>query len=107
MFFPGALPLLSVYVHRSYRTMYVDFKASGEESEVPLRGYECRSTSNTAAQAKEEGWQDGLRLPWPGSGGTTSLWQGYSVTYPWLICTAFLLSVPFHLFLSFTVWCCD
>src|SRR6266404_4559237 len=69
--------LLSVRVLRLRRTMYVDFKASREESEVPLWGYECRSTSNTAAQAKEEGWQDGLRSPWSGSGGTTSLWQGY------------------------------
>ncbi len=43
--------------------MYVDSKASGEESKVSLWGYECRSTSNAAAQAKEEGWQDGLKLP--------------------------------------------
>jgi hypothetical protein len=106
MFFPGALPLFSVCVHRSYRTMYVDFKASREESEVPLRGYECRSTSNTAAQAKEEGRQDGLRLPWPGSGGTTSLWQGYlHLSLPHLYRLSPFCSIPS--FLSFTVWCCD
>jgi len=72
--------------------MYVDFKASGEESEVPLRGYECRSTSNTAAQAKEEGWQDGLRLPGQAVAEQHHYGKG-TFTYPCLICTAFLRSV--------------
>ena len=40
---------------------YVDPKASGEESKVPLWRDEHGSTSNTASQAKEEGRQDGLR----------------------------------------------
>ena len=106
MFFPGTLPFFPVSVHHSYCTTNVDFKASGEESEVPLWGYECRSTSNTAAQAKEEGRQDGLRLPWPGMAEQHHYGKG-TFTYPRLICTAFLRSVPFHLFLSFTVWCCD
>jgi hypothetical protein len=73
--------------------MYIDFKASGEESEVPLRGHECRSTSNTAAQAKEEGWQDGLRLPWQAVAEQHHYGKG-TFTYPCLIVPPF--SVLFH-----------
>ena len=105
MFFPGALPL-SFRPRSSFIPYHVvDFKASGEESEVPLRGYEYRSTGNTAAQAKEEGWQDGLRLPWPGSGGT-SLWQGYlHLSLPHLYRLSPFCSIPS--FLSLLFWCCD
>ena len=95
-------PFLSVHVHSSYRTMYLDSKASGEESEVSLRGNERRSTRNTAAQAKEEGWQDGLRLPRPGRAEQYHCGKG---TLPHLYRLSPFCSIPS--FLSFTVWCCD
>jgi hypothetical protein len=84
MLFPGMFfPVLCMYI---IHTTLVDSKASGEESKVPLRSDECRPTGNTAAQTKEEGWQDGLRLHLPGgSGGARSPWHwGY----------------PLHLFLA-------
>jgi hypothetical protein len=82
-------------------TTLVDFKASGEESKVPLRNDECRPTGNTAAQTKEEGWQDGLRPPLPGgSGGARHRGIGvtlFTFSSPQL-CRHFLHSLPFHLF---------
>src|SRR5712672_4625999 len=87
----------SLDVYHSPYSFYVDLKASGEEGKVPVRGDECGPASNTAAQAKEEGWQDGLRLPCPGCGGALSPWQGMpSSPSPCLICTASLHSFPFH-----------
>jgi len=39
---------------------FPDFEAGREESQVSLRRDEYGKTSNTTAQAEEEGWQDGL-----------------------------------------------
>ena len=65
----------SLRIYPSDGSLCVDFKASGEESKVPLRSNERGATRNAAAQGKEEGWQDGLRLPWPYTGGSPP-WQG-------------------------------
>ena len=78
-----------------------DSKTCGEESKVSIWRDEHGPTGNTAAQAKEEGWQDGLRSPWPGAGGAPSPWQGSPFALSLPHCTAFHHS--FHPFPSLYV----
>ena len=93
------------YVYVIHTDLCVDFKASGEESKVPLRSDECRSTGNTAAQTKEEGWQDGLKSPSLGGQGRSAITMASGTLFTFSF-ASFVppFSIPFlSIFLSLDV----